>query len=381
MKRISIICFAALWSAPLFGQIDFVSANIIMLQGDTVSGWIDIATEARHEKILFKKEENSPVREYTPEEIRAYNLGSGAFYVSRSVSMDGGQARLNFLEFLVDGVVDLYFCRTRNGDHYFVGGDNGTLTDLTSEEKKVIRDGKTYIHRSTIYKGKLRSVLTNSKKTERKIDMVEFDRQSLVRLIKSYHEDVSKREPCKIYGSKKKLGVQIAPVFEYGISNLLVVFNDPVYSRTDYAGVAFAAGLSANFPIVASGKISAVVNLLGGKVDFKTPPDENNYDYTTLRGDALIQYTYPKGKFQPLVFGGVTTHFVLGSDETNTYENPTFEDIKHYFGLCGGIGLRYPIQRGKAFFIHVHVEKRKGLYTPGDYQSIKTFALRVGMFF
>jgi biotin synthase-related radical SAM superfamily protein len=44
------------------------------------------------------------------------------------------------LEYLINGIVDIYYYRDDNGEHYLVDNGSGDLLELKNEEKEIIID-------------------------------------------------------------------------------------------------------------------------------------------------------------------------------------------------------------------------------------------------
>jgi len=100
----------------LFSQKDFAPGFIISLQNDTVRGLINqknIVTSSH--SCFFKTSPDSPETKYSAGEIRQYGLYKGKLYVSKTVPEHGDSSAV-FLEYLVDGIADLYFYRGTTKD-------------------------------------------------------------------------------------------------------------------------------------------------------------------------------------------------------------------------------------------------------------------------
>ena len=118
-------------------QSDFRSGYYISNKNDTVYGLLDFRGEIRNAKVcVFKESEESESKTFLPGEIAAYRFDNSKYYVSRTVKIEN-ENRTVFLEYLVNGITDLFFYRDIDGDIYFIEDKDGTLHELVEEEKIV----------------------------------------------------------------------------------------------------------------------------------------------------------------------------------------------------------------------------------------------------
>lgn len=106
-----------------YAQSDFREGYIINNENDTTYGLIDYRGSMRSSKhCTFKSDDASEQIKYSPSEIAGYRFTDNKYYVSRTVKREEG-ASVFFLEFLINGKVDIYFYRDKGEDYYLV--DNG----------------------------------------------------------------------------------------------------------------------------------------------------------------------------------------------------------------------------------------------------------------
>ena len=115
-------------------QRDYRKGYIITNRQDTIYGWIDYRGDIRNSKVCsFKKTENDQATEYSPSDILAYRFIDSKFYVSKNVGTADAPNQV-FLEYLVNGLANLYYFRDENSnDHYYIEND-GRFIELSRPE-------------------------------------------------------------------------------------------------------------------------------------------------------------------------------------------------------------------------------------------------------
>ena len=115
IEKVKRGCLTLLFLIVYFGSIqaqrDYRKGYIITNQQDTVYGWIDYRGDIRNSKVCsFKKTETDQATEYSPSDIAAYRFINSKFYVSKNVGSEY-VPKLVFLEYLVNGLANLYYFR------------------------------------------------------------------------------------------------------------------------------------------------------------------------------------------------------------------------------------------------------------------------------
>jgi len=177
------------------GQTNFREGFIINNQHDTIKGLIDYRGDIKNSTTcIFKKDENSTPIKYLPGEIKGYRFMDGKFYISRLVKV-GDEEKNLFLEYLVNGIVDLYYYRDFENDYYFVEKECEDMIELTNEKKELIRDARNeYYSKSIVYSnlyiGILKALFADCEEVAKKADNTKFEHNSLIKITKSYHDYV-----------------------------------------------------------------------------------------------------------------------------------------------------------------------------------------------
>lgn len=182
---------------------DFRDGFIITLDKDSVYGLIRYRDNFKSGTICsFKTSESSSVTDYKPGEILGYRFTNGKYFVGKEIRL-GGETQLFFLEFLVNGIVDIYFYTDAVGSYYFIDDGKGELRELTTEKRTTSRDGKMYEYTVKSYVGVLKNTFSESPSISKKAENASLSHKSLIRIAKDYHNEVcTTGEECLVYEKK-----------------------------------------------------------------------------------------------------------------------------------------------------------------------------------
>jgi hypothetical protein len=206
---------------------NFKEGYIISLKGDTIKGFLleQIGRNAS-KQCVFKPNANSESKMYKPDEIAGYRYLNGKYYISKEVSIDSTTKKVVFLEFLIKGMVNVYY-NVDNEEHYYIEKYPNDLLELTEKQTTYYNGGHNYISQSK-YKGKLIFELNDCPGINKEIQNTRLTHKSLIKLTKDYHEKVCKSANCIIYESrnnstKVKFGILIGfSQNKYNFDNLLI---------------------------------------------------------------------------------------------------------------------------------------------------------------
>ena len=298
----------------LQGQTNFLPGYVINNDNDTLQGLIDYRGDARNSKRCeFKENENAPAREFFPFSIKGYRFTGSKFYVSKNVTIDGKEVSL-FLEFLVNGISDLYYYSEGENSHYFIEKADGQIYELTNEARQFYRDGNDFSTNSKRYVGLLKLAFADCKQIYPMIDRTKFDDKSLIAITKKYHDYVCDDEKCIIY--EKQLPV-IKVKFGSFVSmngSFLKFKENQIYQDVDFKMASYPTiGLLLNTSLPkVSEKLSFQVSGEYGKSYFYgtgNRPDNSAFEEVHLHTSIIMvkagfKYTYPKGKIRPTILAG-----------------------------------------------------------------------------
>ena len=187
MFQKSTILFALLFLINLTSakaQKYFQPGFVILNTGDTIHGEIDIKSEAKmKEACSFRLSEESKTTTYSPREIQAFRLLDGTFFVSRKID----EKRHYFLEYLVDGILDVYYY-TDGGrsEHYFLEKEGMPLREILFEKKIVQKNGKVYQQASTRHYGLIKSYVADNPQIAKEVESIQRPtHKNLIQLAKN----------------------------------------------------------------------------------------------------------------------------------------------------------------------------------------------------
>lgn len=351
MKYISIFLVGYFFlSNTLQAQLDFRSAFIIDNIGDTLFGEINYQDESlMSRQCQFRKNKEAEKRQYFPSDIRGFRFDDSKYFVSKEI--DGEQV---FLEFLIDGEVDIYYFNDNTKHRYFLDKTDISLTEIPYTEKIIERDGKSFQYESKSHQGLLSYHLEDAPKLKSKIsNMVKPDHKNLIQLGKAYHEQVCEDgTDCIVYEKKHnslKLSVELVSRFaQYKNSDLIPQIGAFVHIRPSRSEKLY---------------IKTGVNIFSIK-------DDNVRLATYFMIPLQIGYIYPNGRVRPRVSIGTNiwlqqSDFLVG------------RPINFTSTLEGGCN----IQLTNKLFISVTADVEyftKVLFVPND---LLAYSGRLGLFF
>ena len=314
MKTIYFILFLCCFYNSQ-GQTNFLPGYVINNDNDTLQGLIDYRGEARNSKRCdFKENENAPAREFLPFSIKGYRFTGGKFYVSKNMLTDGKEVPI-FLEFLVNGISDLYYYSDGKNSHYFIEKADKQMFELTDEQQLIYRDGNDFSIHSKRYIGLLKLAFADCQKIYPMIDRAKFDEKSLIAITKKYHNYVCNGEKCIIYEKQlPAIRVKFGPYVSMNGSFLKFkannLYQNVHFKIANYPTIGLL--LNTSLPKV-SEKLSFQVSGEFGKSYFygtginpdNSAFEEVHFHTSIIMLKAGLKYTYPKGKIRPtLLVGG-----------------------------------------------------------------------------
>ena len=115
-----------------FGQGNFRPGYIVTYNSDTLRGFIKLKSNFENSKsCIFKTEKNQIPKILSPDDIRAYRIENGKYYLSKEIEIDSLKKKV-FLEYLVNGIVNLYYYKDPLNEYYFIEKDK-ILSRLSNE--------------------------------------------------------------------------------------------------------------------------------------------------------------------------------------------------------------------------------------------------------
>lgn len=398
MRKLFFLVFILLFGTQVFCQSDFRSGYIIKNSNDTIYGLIDYRGNAVNTKSCsFKKSEDADRQRFSPQDLIGYRFTNSKYYVSRVVQLAKSKEEI-FLEYLINGIVDIYFYRDENGGHFLVDQGDGNLYELKNEEKMVHINNVDYIIESKEYVGLLKSIFGESMDIVKQVDQVSLNHKSLIKIAHKYHNEVCPNEQCVIYE-----GVVVKPISKFG---LLVGMN--AYTVKDQSGypdfpvelyyfqnsdfnIAFFPSIGffykRNMPKV-NEKIYFQYEFTYNRVKLNSYTTFNDYDFNltylndvrftrnSINNAGSFRYEFPRGKFRPSFHLGAFINYFFKTKYQrdlevlyvtgNTYYTDRFNERPFStfdFGVSIGMGLNFPVG-GKDVFIDLKYQRGWGVLLP-----------------
>lgn len=225
MRKISIcLSIILLISLNLKAQSDFRPGYLVKNNGDTLTGLIDYkGIQANARKCVFKLSNDSPEEKFTPDDIKAYRFIDSKYYVSRRVMTEDSTELQLFLEYLIDGIVDVFYYRDITDENYLVDDGEGHLLLVKDKNDVIVVDNVAYANEMKRYKGILAYVFRRSPAICKEIDRMILDHKSIINIAKEYHEEVCTDQDCIIFEKKpQKAILSVSPVAGISIDFLKI---------------------------------------------------------------------------------------------------------------------------------------------------------------
>jgi len=201
MKSRHLVIFVfIILSGVINAQTDFRPGYIIKSEGDTVFGELDYrGDQLMCELCKFRLSPQADEITYFPKDIFAYRFTNNKYFISREI-----KGKKVFLEFLINGQVDIYYLRNEEGDYYFIEKEGERLTELPYEEVvSRTNDGIRFTNKSKKHIGILNIYLQDAIDFQNRISKTgKPEHESLIKLAKDYHNNVCEGEECIIYQKK-----------------------------------------------------------------------------------------------------------------------------------------------------------------------------------
>lgn len=378
MKNIIIICSLLIAAISLKGQSNYASAYIITNQNDTITGLIDFRTNKMNSKVCkFKVSEKEPEQTFRPGEIAGFRfIDHGKYYVSKKIEIEGKEKEL-FLEFLVKGIINLYYYPEGESEYYFFQDETGKMISVTkkADEEIELKEGSFALKADNKYKGILRYIFRDSKSVSEKADRVSFAQSSIIDLTVKYHADVCKTgEACIEFETKPdKQFMRIRFSAYTGLKILSYKYEDLPDAEANHY-ISPVIGAQVNFSVPRwqksiSFQIDASCSEMKGKYDWAKGATYNRVDAKALMLTGTVggKYTYHKGRIRPLFeAGGGITGFINSS---STYyqeiasgisfpvqqitKEDTFLPINYMFGYYIGTGFDYYMKNNHFLLLRI----------------------------
>ena len=394
--------FIALMS--INAQSNFRPGYIITHEKDTIAGLIDFRTYKMNAQFCkFKTAAGDNEKIYYPENIYGYRFtNDGKYYVSKEIEIEGKPEQV-FLEFLIQGIISLYFYPGEESEYYFFQEESGKMIPVTKQDQKeVLREtvdkGRKVNLRVNLednrYKGIIRYIFKDSESVLKATDKMSFTQVEIIDLTKKYHAEMCKTgEECiefttkpdkytkikiSVYAGIQSQTYKVVPRYS-NLSSLVASSLPP-----DICSLAPEIGVQLNSSIPRWNK-SISCQLDVSLAPFKNEQEDERRMRLKLAGLVASgklggKYTYHKGLFRPVMEAGLMINCLFMS--SNDYRDHYFE-VNDFvksplYGFYAGIGLDYHLKKENALFFRIVYDNCRFL-TLGD--TMTTLQLKLGYTF
>jgi hypothetical protein len=366
MRKFYRICICliilSLFNITCYSQKDFRSGYVIDNNLDTIKGLLNNrSNRINSEKCEFKKTVKAKTIVYYPNDINSYTLSNNRHYVSKTININGEEKHV-FLEFLVKGIVDLYYYNEGLEEYFYIDIDGG-LVQLNNNEIEVFdENGAKHIRYTNQYKGVLQGLFGNVPELNWQIINSKFELASLINLTKEYHRMVCTDEVCIDYTKMRKLDIFCEVFFGADFSFMGLA------SSHDYAkDLKPIIGTNIRFKDNRyNSKINLLIGLNMSKHSFsggfrntliyahRTMSHGVDLNCTLLRIPITLEYEFLSGRFKPNLSLSFINSIFLNpeyyveirnyTDEDKYIANPSESPLRKFeFGVMMGLGCSYEI--------------------------------------
>jgi hypothetical protein len=330
MKKTLLVLILFCQTVVLCAQSNYKPGYVITLSNDTVYGWIDFRTDNANSKMCrLKVEEKTEPTEYLPGEITGYRFTNGGkYYVSRDIVLNDINQKV-FLEYLVQGIMNLYYYYNDQQAYYFFENESGEMK-LVTRKPNVITNDELVV--DTKYKGVVSYIFRDYQPIAQKSKDLKFNQKSFIGIAKKYHEEVcTTGEECIVFENRRpdNPSVEISVSAYAGMNSFDYSFycREDVYASTTDESPAFGLGINFKNPRW-SQSFSLQFDVYTSKhktQTYKYLPALGGYSFD-YKADMLffsigIKYEYPKYRLRPVAEIGMS-HVSLINVHTDIYRPP-----------------------------------------------------------
>lgn len=345
-------------------QSEFHPGFVVTNDMDTLHGLIDNRGDILNTHLCrFKVNETSPIQDYKPDDINSYRFINNKYYISKKVTVNGLPV-IKFLEFLVDGVVDLYLYRDSYGLQYYIETEDGRMLELKEEETVVHQGNTAYLRKKKEYIGTLKSIFHKAPQLSNDIETARLNRVSLIKVVESYHNEVCTDQKCIVYKKNVKKNM-VAMSITGGI--IWESMNHDIGKVTPENRYVFHDLKTANKPLI--GLAFQFITPHNQRLFFQIEPfiykssyhstyeywinhvrsgtDNFSAEYTNVYTNFYLRYALLKNKSQPTIYTGLIINTALNYNSTNMPEMQNRLGEMLSCGYALGLGVSHKIKENK----------------------------------
>lgn len=302
-KLILVFCFLCTVTI-ISAQNDFRPGYIIRLNGEKVDGLINYGSESNLcKKCVFIESTGKNSTTYYPNQIKGFRFKDSRYFISKLIN-----DKWHFLEYLIQGKLDIYHLNINNSEHYYLEKSDDELVEIPADDEVISTDstGTRHISKSKKHIGLLTYYLSDAPQIKNDIaNLTILTDKSLISLAQKYHSAVCNDEKCIIFEKPTppiKVNLEIFGGFNLNPYNSeLTYFDEEKYEMTKN----FVAGIYGHFWFPSIGDkifIKTGINYMyleHNKVHYYDPTHQTN-----LIIPLFVEYIYHKGIIRPKIAAG-----------------------------------------------------------------------------
>lgn len=401
MKKILTALLLPFFALTVYAQDNYLKGYVLTLENDTIQGWINFRSDKLNSTVCtFKSDLNSDKQEYYPKDIYGYRfLNDGKFYISKQIEIAGVKKDV-FLEFLLEGIENLYYYEEGDVKYYILENMKGDYLYAYQEPEKLVSTEKTTGYKTDFrYMGILKLHYKDYQKIVNMVDLTEYTHESMIKLVKAYHDLVcTPDQSCIIFESKFIRAKYKLKFSAYAGYNNLSSYQ--LYS-TSTGGLEYNAKMDKTYPVIGvqtslnfprpaqSFSLNLDISLSSIKGDIKA--SSYGYRLNTNTINSLVgfmklgvSYTYYKGIIRPTISIGPAFVNIFDSNieyiDYNTSSTKVLDGKISHAGLGGYLSAGVDIKVFKDSFIFVKATYEK-YFTDLTKSQLTYFGGRIGYTF
>jgi len=184
-----------------FAQNNYQKGYIITNNFDSVFGYINLKSNIfNQEYCYFKPDDKAKPSIFKPGDIYGYRVDE-KYFISKTINLESGFPQKVFLDFLVQGMMNLYYYQLDSISYYFFEDENGNLNTVSQLTTQNIHG---YILSDISYKTQIYSIFEDFKPVSDHTKYLKFEQKDMVNIAQKYHDAYcTTGEECMIFKNAK----------------------------------------------------------------------------------------------------------------------------------------------------------------------------------
>ena len=278
---LGIVCFLFCSFSAIAQQSNYLKGYIITNSNDTIYGEISLRTDKINgSECRFRTSAEESPKVYYPGSILAYRYTPGKFYVSRTVEI-GNAPETVFLEYLIEGGLNLFYYRSSLYTYYFLEGADKKLVAMDNKRVERWLDSPTGMKKyegiNQNYKGLTATMMRDWTLAQERVVNLKLDHKDMVKIVVDYNDAVCTEDSCVVYWSNNPTPLKVSYALFAGNISGFPIYNSKSNGDGYQAGVQF---------LFNSPRFSKSLNLLA------------ELNYTHITSDRLYGAYQDKGTFK-----------------------------------------------------------------------------------